>query len=63
MKAKTCLVTGAAGFIGHFLSRRLLEQGWRVLGTDNLNDYYDVGLKRHRLEQLAPISRLYLPRG
>lgn len=54
--AKTCLVTGAAGFIGHFLSRRLLEQGWRVIGLDNLNDYYDVGLKRHRLQLLEPFA-------
>ena len=54
--AKTCLVTGAAGFIGHFLSRRLLEQGWRVIGLDNLNEYYDVRLKRHRLQLLEPFA-------
>ncbi len=46
------LVTGAAGFIGFHLSRRLLERGDRVTGLDNLNDYYDVGLKRSRLEIL-----------
>lgn len=46
------LITGAAGFIGFYLSKRLLEQGYRVLGMDNLNDYYDVGLKYVRLEQL-----------
>ncbi|MHC1759666.1 MAG: NAD-dependent epimerase/dehydratase family protein [Negativicutes bacterium] len=56
MNSKTCLVTGAAGFIGHFLSRRLLEQGWYVIGMDNLNDYYDVGLKRHRLQLLEPFA-------
>ena len=43
------LVTGAAGFIGSALSLRLLDRGDEVIGIDNLNDYYDVGLKRARL--------------
>jgi len=43
------LVTGAAGFIGFFVSKRLLEQGHVVVGIDNLNDYYDVNLKLARL--------------
>ena len=43
------LVTGCAGFIGAALSRRLLERGDEVIGVDNLNDYYDPGLKRGRL--------------
>ena len=47
------LVTGAAGFIGYHVSRRLLERGDRVVGLDNLNDYYDVRLKRARLAQLS----------
>jgi UDP-glucuronate 4-epimerase len=46
------LVTGAAGFIGFHLSRRLLEEGATVIGIDNLNDYYDVNLKLARLQQL-----------
>jgi UDP-glucuronate 4-epimerase len=46
------LVTGAAGFIGFHLSQRLLARGDRVTGLDNLNDYYDVYLKKDRLEQL-----------
>jgi len=46
------LVTGAAGFIGSTLALRLLERGERVFGLDNLNDYYDVGLKLARLERL-----------
>ncbi len=46
------LVTGAAGFIGFHVSRRLLADGFRVVGLDNLNDYYDVGLKKDRLRQL-----------
>jgi UDP-glucuronate 4-epimerase len=45
------LVTGSAGFIGSALSLRLLERGDEVIGVDNLNDYYDVGLKRARLER------------
>ena len=48
------LVTGAAGFIGFHLSQRLAERGDRVLGIDNLNNYYDVTLKQARLEQLKP---------
>jgi len=48
------LVTGAAGFIGAALSRRLLERGDEVLGLDNLNSYYDVNLKKARLERLKP---------
>ena len=46
---KTYLVTGAAGFIGFFLSKKLLEQGCTVIGYDNINDYYDVNLKHTRL--------------
>ncbi|MFQ5713810.1 MAG: NAD-dependent epimerase [Candidatus Scalinduaceae bacterium] len=47
-----CLVTGVAGFIGFHLSKRLLEQGDNVIGLDNLNEYYDVNLKKARLGQL-----------
>jgi UDP-glucuronate 4-epimerase len=49
---QTVCVTGAAGFIGFHLSRRLLNLGWAVTGIDNLNDYYDVKLKRDRLQLL-----------
>ena len=48
----TVLVTGAAGFIGHLTTKTLLDQGRRVIGIDNLNDYYDVSLKRARLKTL-----------
>lgn len=51
--ARRILVTGAAGFIGYHLSRRLLEKSETVVGLDNLNDYYDVSLKQARLAQLA----------
>lgn len=46
------LVTGAAGFIGSHLSKRLLKEGYSVVGIDNLNDYYDVKIKEDRLKAL-----------
>lgn len=49
---KTILVTGAAGFIGHRTCEVLLDDGYCVIGVDNLNDYYDVSLKQHRLSLL-----------
>lgn len=52
-RAHPILVTGAAGFIGFHLSRRLIAQGYRVTGFDNLNDYYDPRLKEARLAELA----------
>ncbi|MBB6285318.1 NAD-dependent epimerase [Geobacillus subterraneus] len=53
----TILVTGAAGFIGMHLSKRLLEQGYEVVGIDNLNDYYDPKLKEDRLAELKKYDR------
>jgi|TARA_B100002003_G_scaffold233525_1_gene246490 nucleoside-diphosphate-sugar epimerase len=50
------LLTGVAGFIGHKTAQFLLEKGHHVIGIDNLNDYYDVRLKQHRLEQLTGIA-------
>jgi len=47
------LVTGAAGFIGFHLSRRLIAEGVEIVGLDNLNDYYDVNLKKDRLAILS----------
>ncbi|MGB3573261.1 MAG: NAD-dependent epimerase/dehydratase family protein, partial [Phormidesmis sp.] len=51
------LVTGAAGFIGYFLSLRLLEAGEQVYGIDSLNSYYDVALKQGRLAQLESFEK------
>ncbi|HWS71452.1 MAG TPA: GDP-mannose 4,6-dehydratase, partial [Thermoanaerobaculia bacterium] len=51
------LVTGAAGFIGYHVARRLLERGDEVVGIDSMNDYYDVALKHARLEQLLPFPK------
>lgn len=50
----TWLVTGAAGFIGMHAAQRLLERGDKVIGLDNLNDYYDLSLKQARLAKLQP---------
>ncbi len=50
---KTYLITGAAGFIGFWLAQRLLSTGCRVIGIDNLNDYYEVSLKQARLDRLS----------
>jgi UDP-glucuronate 4-epimerase len=51
------LVTGAAGFIGFTISKRLLEDGYTVIGLDNVNDYYDVNLKRDRLKILQNFNQ------
>jgi len=51
------LITGAAGFIGFHLARRLLHDGQSVVGVDNVNPYYDVRLKRDRLALLQAESR------
>lgn len=51
-KQKIALVTGAAGFIGFHISKRLLDEGWRVVGLDCMSDYYDVSLKERRESML-----------
>ncbi|WP_302326029.1 NAD-dependent epimerase/dehydratase family protein [Enterocloster lavalensis] len=63
LKGKTILVTGAAGFIGSNLVKRLYNdvEGVTVIGIDNMNDYYDVRLKEARLEELsAPPSFVFI---
>jgi UDP-glucuronate 4-epimerase len=50
---KKILITGGAGFIGYFLSQKLLALGLEVVGIDDLNDYYDPALKQARLDQLS----------
>jgi len=57
------LVTGAAGFIGMHVAQILLKRGDRVIGIDNLNDYYDPQLKRARLEQLKPHTNFSFVEG
>ncbi|MED5384840.1 MAG: NAD-dependent epimerase [Cyanobacteriota bacterium] len=54
--SRTVVVTGAAGFIGAALTQRLLQQGDRVVGLDNLNSYYDPSLKQARLDQIQAMA-------
>lgn len=61
--AKTVFITGAAGFIGFHLARRLLSLGAVVVGLDNLNDYYDVSLKESRLVILEKESKFTFVKG
>lgn len=60
---KIYVITGGAGFIGYHLSKRLLEQGATVIGYDNLNDYYEVSLKRDRLNLLAKYEKYQFVKG
>ena len=53
------LVTGAAGFIGAFLCKKLLETtNNQIIGVDNLNDYYDVNIKYYRLQEIDKLSNV-----
>ncbi|MEH7236370.1 GDP-mannose 4,6-dehydratase [Bacillus sp. JJ1562] len=61
--SKVYLVTGAAGFVGYYLSKNLLEQGCQVIGIDNINDYYDVNLKHTRLANLEPFDNFTFIKG
>lgn len=63
MEQKKILVTGAAGFIGSFLSKRLLDSGHTVVGFDNMNDYYDVSLKEARLDILDKYDKFTFVKG
>ena len=56
---KKVLITGAAGFIGMHLSEKLLKKNFVVVGIDNLNDYYDVRLKKERIKNLKNYKNFY----
>ena len=62
-KRRTALVTGAAGFIGFHTAKRLIEDGWTVVGFDNLCDYYDPRLKRKRLSFLKEHPNFQFKKG
>lgn len=57
------LITGSSGFIGFYLSKKLLDEGCQVIGIDNLNNYYDVNLKQSRLNQLEPYQHFTFIKG
>ena len=65
LKGKTILITGAAGFIGSNLCKRLLNEveGAHIVGIDNMNDYYDVRLKEQRLEELLQYTNFTFIKG
>ena len=62
-ESKTYFVTGVAGFIGSNISKKLLNEGCKVIGIDNINDYYDVNLKLARLEELKPFESFTFIKG
>ncbi len=59
MGKKNILITGAAGFIGYHISRKLIAEGFYVCGLDNLNDYYEVDLKEERLKKTQNFSEAH----
>lgn len=65
LKNKTVLITGVAGFIGSYLAKRLyaMEEDIRVVGIDNMNDYYDVELKKDRLRKLESYPSFVFLKG
>lgn len=65
LENKTILVTGSSGFIGSFLCKRLLNEvdGIRVIGIDNMNDYYDVRIKEYRLNELSSFDNYTFIKG
>ena len=60
---KTYFITGGAGFIGFFLSKALLDKGAKVIGFDNMNDYYEVSLKEDRLAILQQYEKYIFIKG
>ena len=60
---RNILITGAAGFIGAAISNRLLNRGENVIGIDDLNDYYDVNLKKSRLREFMKLQQRPLGNG
>ena len=63
METKYHLVTGAAGFIGYHTCKRLIKENKNIIGIDNINNYYDINLKKSRLANLNELSKSYLGDG
>lgn len=63
LENKTIFITGVAGFIGSNLAKRLIKENLKIIGLDNLNDYYDVTLKEYRLKDLESNSNFYFIKG
>ena len=65
LENKTILITGSSGFIGSFLCKRLLNEvdGIRVIGLDNMNDYYDVRIKDYRVNELSSFDKYTFIKG
>lgn len=63
MRTNTYFITGAAGFIGFYLSKRLLEAGAKVVGLDNMNEYYELSLKEERLRLLNKLDGFTFIKG
>ena len=63
MTEKTVLVTGGAGFIGYHLTKKLLNDGYRIVSVDNMNDYYDVNIKHYRLNELYKFNNFIFIKG
>lgn len=65
LKNKTIFITGVAGFIGSNLAEKLLKEieGIKIVGIDNMNDYYDVRLKEYRLEKLLSNNKFSFVKG
>ena len=55
MKLKSVLLTGSAGFIGASVAKHFLKKGHKVIGIDNINNYYDINLKKDRLKDIEKL--------
>ena len=55
----TILITGSAGFIGYHVSKKILNKNIKVIGIDNINNYYDVNLKKNRIKDLKKNKKFF----
>ena len=57
VKSRKILITGVAGFIGFHLAKYLIKKNYKVIGLDNINNYYNINLKKDRIKILKKISK------